>query len=73
MSNANLARLVITLVAACFFVVGYAFGVNAHQPYRCPEVQGGKVTQTIDSTTGQMCIYIPSKTVGQKTMKVTLR
>lgn len=73
MSTANLARLLVILVAVSSFILGYAFGVNSHQPYRCPEVQGGKVTQTIDSTTGQMCVYIPSKTVGQKTLKVTLR
>lgn len=63
----------IIIVAVGLFTVGYAFGVSAQKRYLCPEVHGGKVTQTIDSKEGQTCVYIPSKTLGVKTVKVTLK
>jgi len=63
------------VVIVAWSIAAYSLGaasVKTDAP-TCPRVEGGRVLQTMDSSEGQMCIYIADKTISQKKLKVRLK
>lgn len=64
--------LIDAVFAVIMFTLGYISGLASQKPQQCPQVQGGRVLQTINSKDGQMCVFIAEPRVSGKTVRVRL-
>lgn len=49
--------LIVSALAFAGVIVGFIIGVSVPRDYKCPTVPGAKVITTMDSKTGQYCVY----------------